>query len=181
MTATDEPARRRRAARWAGIGLVVLAFAVPIGIAASAALDAPSTTVTAETEISADKAVVWATLVDFGAYDTWNPFVVEASRSAGVEGLLTTELRVGEDERTLESSITVYNPERKIRWRSRLVVPGLRDEELEVILEPIDRNRLRARLAYRAEGLLAPLLDDAGLREGLEAMASALKARAEGG
>ena len=86
---------------------------------------------------------------------------------------------VGDEQHTKESTITIFHPERKLRWQSRLLLPGLRDEEVEVILDPIADGRVRARLQYRTEGLLAPLADEEGRREGLEAMAAALKQQAE--
>jgi hypothetical protein len=174
-----EARRRPRLARWALILLVALAVAIPLAIVASAATDRPVMTVGARTEIAADKATVWATLIDFGAYADWNPFVVSASRARDVEGKITMTVLVGDERHTKESTITIFHPERKLRWGSRLLLPGVRDEELEVIIDPISEDRVLARLQYRTEGLLTPLADEQGRREGLEAMAAALKQQAE--
>jgi hypothetical protein len=183
LTTVAAPAtrpRRFRLARWAAIGLLALAIACSIAIVASAATDRPVMMVGAQTEIAADKATVWATLIDFGAYETWNPFIVKATRATDVEGKITMHVLVGDEEQTKESTITIFHPERKLRWQSRLLLPGLLDEEVEVILDPIAEGRVRARLQYRTEGLLAPLADEEGRRQGLQAMAAALRQQAEG-
>jgi hypothetical protein len=182
MTTGAEPGtrqRRFRLARWAAVGLLALAIACLIAIVASAATDRPVTMVGAQTEIAADKATVWATLIDFGAYETWNPFVVKATGATEAGGKITMNVLVGDELHTKESTITIFHPERKLRWQSRVLLPGLRDEEVEVILDPIADGRVRARLQYRTEGLLAPLADEEGRQEGLEAMAAALKQQAE--
>ena len=159
MTAVEGPGTRRRRgpARWAAIVLVALLIACPIAIVASAALDRPATTVSAETEIAADTAAIWATLIDFGAYESWNPFVVSASRTSDAEGKLTAHLLIGDQEHTKEAAITIFHPERKLRWRSRVLLPGLRDEELEVILRPVTDGRVLARLKYRSRVCSRPL------------------------
>jgi hypothetical protein len=75
--------------------------------------------------------------------------------------------------------VFVYKPPRKLRWQSRLVVPGLRDVEYEVIVAPAGPNRAQVVQRIRYEGLLAPFVEGASAQSGLESMARALERRAE--
>ena len=82
---------------------------------------------------------------------------------------------------TFEPTVVALAQERELRWRGRLLVPGLLDGEHAFRLE--ERvGGCRLRQAERFSGILVPLFG-AGLpeatRRGFEAMNAVLKARAE--
>ncbi|MFQ3665679.1 MAG: SRPBCC domain-containing protein, partial [Sphingomonadaceae bacterium] len=79
-----------------------------------------------------------------------------------------------------QPTLLVAEPARELRWRGRLVLPGLFDGEHWLRLQP-DGTSTRLVHGERFSGLLVPLL--AGTldrtRAGFEAMNAALKAEAE--
>ncbi|HSK15156.1 MAG TPA: SRPBCC domain-containing protein [Gaiellaceae bacterium] len=167
--------RRLRMLLVAGGGLLA---AVALAIGASAALDRPATTVTNGVTVAGSKAEVWAVLVDLEAYDDWNPVFRNASGGTGEGDRLELDLVLpGHDPVPLDPKVLVSRPDRKLWWQDRLVVPGLRDWEYEVILEPLGNGRVLAVQRLRSEGLLSPLTDDGAAREALELIARALAER----
>jgi hypothetical protein len=170
-----------RAVRIGGAALAALLLVPLAALAASAVLDRPATVATTSDTLPAGKAAAWRELADLAGYEEWNPVFREASGEA-VEG---ERIRIrlvlpGSDPLELEPEVTVSRPERKLWWRDRLVVPGLRDWEYEVILTPLDEGTVLATQQLRAEGLLAPLQDGAELREALTLIADALRERLAG-
>ncbi len=134
-------------------------------------------------DITAPRWRVWQVLTDADRYPAWNPFVTS------VDGAL----REGSKRRvriappglravTFEPTVVALAQERELRWRGRLLVPGLPDGEHAFRLEERGGG-CRFRQTVRFSGVLMSLLG-AGLPEaacrGFEAMDAALKARAEG-
>jgi hypothetical protein len=158
-----------------GIALLML-----VAVGASAALDAPSRTATTETIVDAPREVVWNVLMDFEAYGEWNPLMPSVEGTAEVGETLDIHLTPpGGPDRDLEAKVYVFKPPRKLRWQSRLLVPGLRDLEYEVIVAPLGPNRAEVTQRARYEGLLVLVSDTGSTTAGLESMAAALKRRAE--
>ncbi len=156
-----------------------VAFLVLVALGASAALDAPSRSAETAILIDARREDVWNTLMDFGSYPDWNPYMRVRGRAGPGE---TLEVRLdppaGDDEE-VSAEVFVYRPPRKLRWQGRLLVPGLRDLEYEVIVAPASRRRTLVVQRARHEGLLAVFVDVGSVRSGLEGMGSALKRRME--
>lgn len=163
---------------------VVLAVALlaVVAVGASAALDRPSQTSTTATAIDAPREEVWRLLMDFDSYPEWNPYMRVVQGRAAVGQELDIRLEPpGGDASEIEATIFVLKPPRKLRWQSRLLAPGLRDLEYEVIVAPLGRNRTQLVQRARHEGLLVVLTDSEPTTAGLERMAAALKRRAEAG
>jgi hypothetical protein len=172
--------RRRPALRIGGLVLTGLIALVIVAIVVSAATGRPSKAANADTIVDAPKQAVWATLVDLGAYDEWNP-VITSARGVVAEGAgldLRFE-RGGEPAQGVEVELVIVRDERKLRWMYRLLVPGLRDVELEILLEPDGADRTHVRASERYEGLLAPLVPIAERRRDLEAIVEALETQVE--
>jgi hypothetical protein len=170
---------RRRTLLLAGGGILA---AVVLAVGASAALDRPATTVTNGVTVEGTKAEIWDVLTDLDGYDDWNPVLRNASGGTGEGDRLRLDLVLpGHDPVSLEPKVLVSRPDRKLWWQDRLVVPGLRDWEYEIILEPVENGRVLAVQQLRSEGLLSPFTDDAAAREALELIAEALRERVEAG
>ncbi len=155
------------------------AVAVVIAVGASAVLDEPAKTVSTTTLIDAPREDVWRVVVDFDAYREWNPYMRIAGDAPAVGGEFDVELDPGADARELHATIFVFKPPRKLRWQSRLVVPGLMDVEYEVIVAPVSPRVTRLTQRAREEGLLVPVTSSVPTRKGLESAASALARRVE--
>ena len=140
-------------------------------------------TIETGTDIAAPRWRVWQVLTDVDRYPAWNPFVTS------VDGVLRegSKLRVrieppGRRAMTFEPTVMALAQECELRWRGRLLVPGLLDGEHAFRLE----ERAGGCCLHQTErfsGVLVPLFG-AGLleatRRGFEAMNAALKACVEG-
>ena len=134
-------------------------------------------------EITAAAGRVWRHLTDFASYPEWNPFIRRA------EGTLRPGARVrvyvqppGGRGMEFRPIVIAYVPERELRWRGRLLVPGLFDGEHGFSIEPLRGGRVRFVHREHFSGVLVRLLWrtlDRDTRRGFEAMNAALKARAE--
>jgi hypothetical protein len=162
---------------------LIAGLAVAAGIAAgvSALVDRPARTLVAETEIDASRTDVWGVLTDFPAYREWNPLITEATGGNATPGdRLSLQIEpLGQDPDQAEVEVLIVREGRKLRWRDRLLLPGIRDREYEVVLDDLGGDRTKATLRQVHEGLLVPFTEVEGMRRGLELMAKALKARAE--
>jgi len=82
---------------------------------------------------------------------------------------------------TFKPTVLGVEPERELRWRGRLLLPGIFDGEHILHVEPLDEARSRFTQAERFSGILVGLFQ--GTLEktelGFEQMNAALKARAE--
>jgi hypothetical protein len=159
------------------LGLLLLAGVV---LAASAKLDTPAQSRTVNVIIEAPRATVWAALADLDSYTDWNPYMTEASGDL-VEG---KEVRLvltppGKDPEVATMKVLTARFERKLRLEDRLVLPGVRDEELTFRVVKITPSRVRFEETARLEGLLAPFADLGPTTSGLEAMGTALAQRVE--
>jgi hypothetical protein len=149
-------------------------------VLASASLDRPAKTIGSEVTIEAPREVVWRILTDFDSYGRWNPLQtsVEGNARLGAE----LELAIappGGDREDHSPEITVLRENRKLAWMSRELLPGVADREYEVILEPLDDERVRVVMHKRFEGILIPFLSTEEEQAGLDLVAAALKESAE--
>ena len=140
-------------------------------------------TIETGTDIAAPRWRVWQVLTDVDRYPAWNPFVTSVDGVLREGGKLRVRIEPpGRRAVTFEPTVVALAQERELRWRGRLLVPGLLDGEHAFRLEE-RAGGCRFRQTERFLGVLVPLLG-AGLleatRRGLEAMNAALKARAEG-
>ncbi|MDQ2102887.1 SRPBCC domain-containing protein [Azospirillum isscasi] len=132
--------------------------------------------------IDASPAVVWGVLTDFAAYPSWNPFIVNIEGIAGAGERLT--IRVvphGQKGMAFRPRVLVADPERQLRWRGRLILPGLFDGEHIFRIEPVAAG-VRFHHSERFTGLLPHMMPASSfdaVRKGFEAMNEALKQRAE--
>ncbi|MFN4274789.1 MAG: SRPBCC family protein [Ferrovibrio sp.] len=141
--------------------------------------------ITTEILIDAPPARVWAVLADFATYGAWNPFMPQifGTPQAGAR-LRVRIVPPGSGGMTFRPRLLTVTPERELRWRGHLLVPGLFDGEHRFRLEPTDGGqRTLFRHGESFSGLLLPVIfgarAQAATRAGFEAMNAALKRRAE--
>jgi hypothetical protein len=132
--------------------------------------------------IRAPAARVWSILTDFPAYPGWNPFITaaEGELSPGAR-LKITIAPPGHRPITFRPMVLVVTPEYELRWLGRLFMPGLFDGEHAFGLEQ-QPETCRFLHAERFSGMLLPFIGKQlfeATRQGLEAMNTALKQRAE--
>jgi hypothetical protein len=164
------------AAGLAAVTVVVLA----VLILGSAVLDRPSETMESEVTVDAPVDVVWQVVTDLEGYERWNPLVTRAAGDLRVGGELDLRLELPDGETDeITPEVVILRPDRKLRWQSHRVLPGVADREYEVILEPLDGGRVLVFQQMRIEGILAPLTDSGEEQAALDAMASALVEQVE--
>lgn len=134
-------------------------------------------------EIDAPPEAVWSQLADTAAYPDWNPFVRRLEGRLEEGAPLEVEIAPpGGRAMTFRPTVLAARPNRELRWRGRLLLPGLFDGEHAFRIEPLEGDRSRFTQSERFSGLLVrPLRRSlANTERGFEAMNEALKARAEG-
>jgi hypothetical protein len=136
-----------------------------------------------EIEIDAPAESVWRVLTDFASYPDWNPFIPYIAGSPRKGEKLEVRIRpLNGREMTFRPTILAADRERELRWRGKLLLPGLLDGEHTFALMPLPDGGARFAHRERFSGLLVPLVRrslDRGIRGGFEAMNQALKIRAE--
>jgi hypothetical protein len=133
-------------------------------------------------DIAASPARVWSVLTDFAAYPQWNPFITRIAGAPVVGGRLVVTIQPpGRKAMMFRPVVLVATPDVELRWRGRLLMPGLFDGEHAFRLAPAGGG---CRLDHGEvfTGLLSGLLGGTlpATRRGFLAMNEALKTRAEG-
>lgn len=171
---------QRRGLRAVVLAVGVLVVAAGVAIAVSALTDWPSKSAYSEIVVTAPRERVWDVITDLGAYPEWNPVVTQATGKLAEGESLEVELsESGGDSNAAELEVVIFRPMRKLRWQERLLVPGLRDREYEIIVAPAGEGRWRVVQRERIEGVAAPFTSIDSIDEGLDRIARALKKRAE--
>ncbi|HWQ18580.1 MAG TPA: SRPBCC domain-containing protein [Methanotrichaceae archaeon] len=134
-----------------------------------------------EVIINASPSRVWQTLMDFGSYPQWNPFILQVTGSARQGEKLKVQMHAGSRTMTLHPTVLAVQPERELLWLGSLFIPGIFDGEHSFIIEPLGKDRVRMVQSETFNGLLIPfsgsLLNET--ERSFRAMNQALKKRAE--
>ncbi len=134
-------------------------------------------------EIAAPAERVWSVLTRFDAYPDWNPFIrsIRGEARAGAR-LAVSILAAGDRTMTLRTRVLRADERRELRWRGRLLLPGIFDGEHVFSIAPLDAGRVRLSQRETFRGLLVPALGRVvfgATLAGFEEMNRALKLRAE--
>ena len=133
-------------------------------------------------DIAAPVARVWDVLTDFARFPEWNPFITRIEGTAEPGARLRIEIKPpGKSAMTFTPTLLAARPGKELRWRGRLLLPGIFDGEHA--FELAERGGICAfRQSERFTGLLVPLLGGAlaATERGFDAMNGALKKRVEG-
>jgi len=115
------------------------------------------TTVHSHIEIDASPQRVWDALLDFDAYPDWNPFIRSIRGAARPGDRLTVAVRApGRRAMTFRPVVLRAQAHRELRWRGRLLLPGLLDGEHIFGIAPFSTTRVRFSQRERFTGLLVP-------------------------
>ena len=136
-----------------------------------------------EIEIQASDERVWQLLTDFASFPQWNPFIRSATGEVKAGARLEVHVQPsGSRGMTFKPKVLRAEPNRELRWRGHLIVPGLFDGEHIFRLDSLGSRGVRFTQREVFTGLLVPLLArglDTDTRRGFEEMNLALKERAE--
>jgi len=137
-------------------------------------------TIESTTVIDAPLTEVWEVLSDGERYAEWNPFITSVSGAFQLASRPTLRIAPpGKRAMTFRPRITAASPQRGLRWKGHLVVPGLCDAEHEFVLAPEAPRRTRVTQRETFRGALVPVLGGMlePTRQGFEAMNEALRQR----
>jgi hypothetical protein len=142
-----------------------------------------SASLATSTTIDAPPEVVWRVLTDLDGYGSWNPYYPRAEGNLA-EGASVTLHAVLPGGRTGVGRVRIrtVRPQEELRWSSHLFLPGIMDADHRFRLVAAWSGRTRFEQDETLRGLLIPVGGSivAQVRQGCEAMADALRARAEG-
>jgi len=148
----------RRSSRLGVLAALLMSSHSIAGLDAAAADGIFHWSISTETEIDAPPARVWRVLVDLPAYREWNPFIVEATGTVAVGETLALRMALpGRAPMSIKPRLLVVAPERELRWKGRLILPGLFDGEHAFVLTPLDGGRTQLHHWERFSGLLLPI------------------------
>jgi hypothetical protein len=141
--------------------------------------------ISTEIEIDATPGRVWSVLTDFPAYESWNTYIrsIKGKPEEGTR-LIARMQPEGGKAMTFRPTVLRAEANRELRWRGRLLFPGIFDGEHYFRIEPAGDGKTRFVHGEKFNGLLVPVLKsklDREIRQGFEAMNRGLKARAEAG
>ena len=133
-------------------------------------------------EIAASATQIWSLLTDFQSYRYWNPFI----RSVEGEVVVGKSLKVfiqphSSKGMRFKPTVLAAEPNRELRWKGNLLLPGLFDGEHYFKIESAP-ERVVFHQGEVFTGILVPLFKsslDGATKQGFISMNVALKHRAE--
>jgi hypothetical protein len=133
--------------------------------------------------INASAERVWELLVDFTSHPRWNPFIRSIEGRAEVGRKLKVFIQPeGAKGMRFSPVLLTVQPNRELRWKGKLLLPGLFDGEHYFKIEPKPDGGVLFQQGERFSGVLVPLFKsslDGATKQGFIAMNAALKREAE--
>ena len=134
--------------------------------------------------INAKPQKVWAILIDFQNYYTWNPFIKSISGNVTVGNQITVKLEPpGAKGMTFTPKVLVFEKNREFRWIGKILFSGLFDGEHKFELIENENGTTTFRQSEKFKGILVPLFKktiDIYTANGFNRMNQKLKELAEG-
>ena len=139
--------------------------------------------VRSEIEINSYPESVWNILIDFAAYDQWNPFInkIVGLPTKGSKIDIYIETPSGKN-RKYSPRVTLVEDGRELRWFGKSLLPGFLNAEHIFTIEELQPERVRFIQREVFDGLLTRVFGkgvDTDIRQGFQDMNDALKKRAE--
>jgi hypothetical protein len=138
-----------------------------------------------ETQIDIDAPAerVWSLLIDFPSYPRWNPFIRSIAGTLEVGQSLDVLIQPpGARGTRFRPAVLAVQPNRELRWKGKLFLPGLFDGEHYFKLEAKPWGGVTFHQGEIFSGILVPLFKrslNGATRQGFIAMNEALKREAE--
>jgi len=137
-----------------------------------------------EITIAAPSALVFKAVADFSAYPSWNPYIRSIHGDGKKGGKIEITLQVpGSGRMRFKAHILEWDECHEIRWKGRLLLPKLFDEEYIFRLEEPSPGTVHFSQTAIYSGLLLPLFSKnfkKNREEGFQEMNAALKRLLEG-
>lgn len=136
-----------------------------------------------EIEINAPSETVWGILWELETWAEWNPFITNVEGHASPDSRLRVTIHPpGGRAMVISPTVLEVEPLHELRWRGRLLLPGIFTGEHAFLLESDSHDGCRFVQRERFTGILIPFFKrmlTGPTKQGFEAMNQALKERAE--
>lgn len=138
-------------------------------------------TIEATVDIEASPEAVWAVLMDWTAYPSWNPFIRAITGKPKVGSRIDVSIGLPIGTVPITATVTRLRPGAEITWHSSLPLSGLldRDHIITLVAQP---NGCKLMQTQTFDGIFAPAISvvaDGLARSGLDRMNAALKTKFE--
>lgn len=128
--------------------------------------------------INAPVTAVWQTLIDFNAYQDWNPFIIKASRNN--EKLFITTKPANSNPMSFSPEIITLIKNQELRWRGEMVTSCVLKAEHYFLLQDLGNQQTRLIQGEKFSGALTYVMTKVqqdNIRSGFNAMNLAVAAR----
>ena len=133
-------------------------------------------------QISAPIERVWYILLDFASYPQWNPFIQFISGPTRAGEKLSVGIKPPSGKAmTFRPTVLIVEENRELRWKGRLLLPGIFDGEHHFQLAPTPSGSSFSQ-GEKFSGILVRMMRAASFEQtqrGFAEMNEALKRRAE--
>ncbi|MEE9913925.1 MAG: SRPBCC domain-containing protein [Deltaproteobacteria bacterium] len=137
-----------------------------------------------EIDVEATPEKIWSILLNFSEYAQWNPFIRSIDGIADQGSRLKVSIQPpGSGSMTFRPTLLAVVPGRELRWRGRVLLPGIFDGEHYFQIVPLAGERVKFIQGEIFSGILVGMLKsslDGKTKMGFIAMNKALKLLAEG-
>lgn len=134
--------------------------------------------------INASASHVWATLMDFKSYSSWNPFIQKIQGDQKVGGQLEVHLFPELGKKMIFKPKVLINKEcSQFQWLGKLILPGVFDGKHNFEIVDNKNGTVTFIQSEEFKGLLVPLMKkklEAETKSDFIRMNQALKKRCEG-
>lgn len=133
-------------------------------------------------KIAAPPERIWDVLTDFASYPAWNPFMQSLSGPLEVGKRLSVRIKPpGGKAMTFRPTVLMVEKNRELRWRGRLLLPGIFDGEHHFRVAPTTKGSSFDQ-GERFSGILVRMIGTGSFQQtqrGFAEMNEAIKRRAE--
>ena len=136
-----------------------------------------------EIHIQAPVERVWGVLTDVERYPEWNPFIKSLEGNLAEGEIIQAEIQPADkNPMTIRPQIISVQKHKELRWKGRVLLPGIFDAEHIFELTGLEDQTTRFVQRENFSGIMVPfmkkMLDD-NTRRGFEMMNQRLKERCE--
>ncbi|HEX7077988.1 MAG TPA: SRPBCC domain-containing protein [Candidatus Eisenbacteria bacterium] len=160
-----------------------VAIALGVLLAIAQATHWPRLDLETHIDIAAPADRVWAIASDLASYPQWNRFMPRATGLLRKGGRLDVSIDPPHGPAmTVHPKILDYDPSGTLRWRGRVLAPGVFDGEHLLEVAPLDSTHARFTQNETFTGILVPFFTptlNGSVKRGFIQMNEALKRRAE--
>mgnify|MGYP003684440285 FL=1 len=134
-------------------------------------------------QIQASPEKVWSVLTDYNSYGEWNSFIKSIKGEVAVDQVIEAHVCPPEsNEMTFKPVVLVFDENKELRWRGKLLFSGIFDGEHRFVLRANEDGSTEFIHAEKFSGILVPFMKkmlNGPTKNGFVQMNEALKKKVE--